>query len=125
MRQVIFIVLALYCLKWFRVDNSLSRCSTKPRQSILLTFISFNLPLNFHLSNHLFAPLIARCLAKRPRDRYPSFAAISSELKRLYTSLTGKSYRARSKEEMNAAEHTNFAASYMNSWRFQTGSKPH
>src|SRR5262249_3788396 len=57
-------------------------------------------------------PLIATCLAKNPRDRYPSFQEVSTELKSFYKAFTGKHYRALPPEEINAAEHMNFAVSY-------------
>jgi len=71
--------------------------------------LSYELP---HFDSPLY-PLIAKCLAKRIQDRYSSFESISGELKILYKSITGESYHATPTNEMDAAEHTNYAASYV------------
>jgi serine/threonine protein kinase len=70
--------------------------------------VTFELP---QFNSPLY-PLIARCLAKNPDDRYESFDAISKELKTIYKSLTGRDHSLISREEMDATEHTNFAVSY-------------
>lgn len=58
-------------------------------------------------------PIIEKCLAKHPHERYESFSVLSKEIKRIYRQVSGEDYAALSTEEMDAAEHTNYATSYM------------
>lgn len=76
-------------------------------------FYKLHLELELNYFDSPLYPLVAKCLSKRPQDRYSSFESISTELKKLYKNLTGMSYRPPSNEEMNAAEHVNYSASYM------------
>jgi tetratricopeptide (TPR) repeat protein len=70
--------------------------------------LTYELP---KLNNPLF-PIIERCLKKLPDDRYSSFGEIRSELEKLYLKANGKPYIIKSKEEMSASDHINFAVSY-------------
>lgn len=56
--------------------------------------------------------IITRCLEKIPDGRYQSFEDISSDLEDLHLEAAGKPFREISVEEMNAAEHNNFAVSF-------------
>ena len=59
------------------------------------------------------SPIITKCLKKSPQDRYQKVEELLGELETVYAAISGEEYRLQSAEEMNAAEETNYAASYM------------
>ncbi|MBI5234978.1 MAG: tetratricopeptide repeat protein [Deltaproteobacteria bacterium] len=63
-------------------------------------------------------PLIERCLAKKPEDRYRSFASLRQGLEKMLKDLTGEVIAPPCKEEMNAAEWLNKGLSLKNLGRF-------
>jgi len=74
----------------------------------------YNLHRSFelqHFDSPVF-PIIAKCLEKDRASRYQSFEQIGQELRNLYFKITGSHYKEISKEEMEAADHNNYAVSY-------------
>lgn len=57
-------------------------------------------------------PVIARCLRKKPEQRYQSFNEVRQVLLMLFEQETGRRFIPPSPEELNASEHNNFAVSY-------------
>lgn len=57
-------------------------------------------------------PVISRCVEKHIGNRYQTFEELEVDLQRLHKTVVGHSYQTPSKEEMNAAEHNNYALGY-------------
>ena len=57
-------------------------------------------------------PIIAKCLAKSPQNRYASFAQASADMQPLYRFSAGEDYRPMTPEDMKANEDINYSASY-------------
>jgi tetratricopeptide (TPR) repeat protein len=76
-------------------------------------FYNLHLSYKLHPFDSPLCPLVAKCLSKKPEDRYQSFLSISAVLKSLYKKHTREDYHSPSKEEMHAAEHINYSTSYM------------
>lgn len=69
---------------------------------------SYTLP---RLDNPIY-PVICRCVEKQPGDRYQSFVGLEKDLQSLHRKIAGHVYKVPSSEEMNAAEHNNYALGY-------------
>lgn len=59
-----------------------------------------------------FYPVIRRCLDKHIGGRYQSFKELEADLQVLYKTVVGYAYQTPSADEMNAAEHNNYALGY-------------
>ncbi|MBI5563147.1 MAG: tetratricopeptide repeat protein [Deltaproteobacteria bacterium] len=64
--------------------------------------------------NSPLQPVIERCMAKRPEDRYQTFASLRAELEPLLYRLAGEKVTVPAREEMNAAEWLNKGLSLKN-----------
>lgn len=65
------------------------------------------------LNSPLFT-IIERCMAKRPEDRYQSFAVLRAECEPLLYKISGETVTVPAREEMNAAEWLNKGLSLKN-----------